>query len=69
MKNYTVMYRPTAHSPVKLIHVLAENKQDAWLDVIHRRFNGRTPVSAWIYGRTYLNGSFKRFKTDERHPY
>lgn len=67
--NYTVMYRPHKNSPVKITHVLADNKRDAWLFIINKRFYGKKPVSAWVHGRTYLNGSFKTFKTDERHPY
>ena len=70
MPQYIVLYRPSRNSPVKVLRdVEASNKHDAWLTVIHRRFNGKTPASAWVYGRKLSNGITQYFNTDERHPY
>lgn len=72
MKAYAVQYKVREFDEVKLITLLANNKEDAWEKAVYEdipKKEGEPPYSAWVISVTYNNGNYKQFNTCEGKPY
>ena len=72
MKAYAIHYKVREFGEVKLITLLANNKEDAWEKAVYEdipKKEGEPPYSAWVISVTYNNGNYRKFNTCEGKPY
>jgi hypothetical protein len=72
MKAYDVRYKLYNAGEVKIITVLASNKEDAHEIAVYEEIPKKEhehPYSAWVYGVTHRNGKYQLFNTSEGNPF